>query len=523
MRLIVLNYSKPKKIVANKQYNTIYHPILTGNITPNDWYEKFTNSRGKPDLSLISVLSEIVYWYRPKKIKDNQTGNITYVNKFLGDTWQTSYEHFEKKFGFNREKLRRIFVKLEQMGICAREFRNVKLRGQTYNNRLFIHLSSQFLSSYNDKKKFSELKTHKNHVKPDSSAPKREEGSPHFVGDHLIDNKNKNNIFKNRSKTCKSNFYKNSFKKDESVKKINSSNCNEAKEKIVPETVKKVMTKAKELKDFYPLNKDDCHKLQSLSGRKFSLNSMNEILLDMSKRLTDRYFKSKKAFLNYMVKVFCHEKRDAVKINNDSFKIRNNLTLEEIEDREREKYLSKMEESKEISSEWQLKKKLASRLEAATAYKLLKTFEAIDINNGICNLHLSKYLELTDIEQKIILQEVQATYKRLDFVDERLGHIESLKIIMPAKTTITSIDQNEIKKSSLPIGIWGRVRQNLVENYGEGIDRNWFSKITANVDEEGKEIKLKAPTNFVKDWIETHYFHAIERLVNNEQFKVYFC
>ena len=165
----MLNYSKLKKTVANKQYNTIYHPILTGNITPNDWYEKFTNSRGKPDLSLISVLSEIVYWYRPKKIKDNQTGNITYVNKFLGDTWQTSYEHFEKKFGFNREKLRRIFVKLEQMGICAREFRNVKLRGQTYNNRLFIHLSSQFLSSYNDKKKFSELKTHKNYVKPDSS------------------------------------------------------------------------------------------------------------------------------------------------------------------------------------------------------------------------------------------------------------------------------------------------------------------------------------------------------------------
>jgi len=521
MRLIVLNYSKPKKIVANKQYNTIYHPILTGNITPNDWYEKFTNSQGKPDLSLISVLSEIVYWYRPKKIKDNQTRNITYVNKFLGDTWQTSYEHFEKKFGFNREKLRRIFVKLEQMGICAREFRNVKLRGQTYNNRLFIHLSSEFLDSCTNNKKAARVENHENHVKVDFSAPKREGGSPYFGGEHLIDKENKNNIFKNRS--VGSNFCKDSFEKEESVKKINSSNCNEAKEKIIPETVKKVMTKAKELKDFYPLNKDDCRKLQSLSGRKFSLNSMNEILLDMSKRLTDRYFKSKKVFLNYMVKVFCHEKRDAIKINNDSFKIRNNLTLEEIEDRERENYLSRMEESKEISSEWQLKKKLASRLEAATAYKILKTFEAIDINNGICNLHLSKYLELTDIEQKIILQEVQATYKRLDFVDERLGHIESLKIIMPAKTTITSIDQNEIKKSSLPIGIWGRVRQNLVETYGEGIDRNWFSKITANVDEEGKEIKLKAPTNFVKDWIETNYFSVIERLFNNEQFKVSFC
>ena len=481
------------------------HPILTGNITPHDWYEKFTNNRGRPDLSLISILSEIVYWYRPKKVKDNQTGNITYVNKFLGDAWQTSYEHFEKKFGFNREKLRRIFVKLEQMGICTREFRNVKLRGQTYNNRLFIHLSSQFLSSCIDNKKFTEPQTHENRIEPDFSAPKKEGGSPHFRGDHLIDKENKNNIFKNRS--TESNFYQNSFEKKEPIKKVIRFNRN----------------KIKELKDFYPLNKDDCNRLQSLSGRDFNLNAMNEILLDMSKRLTDRYFKSKKAFLSYMGKVFCHEKRDAVKINNDSFKIRNNLTLEEIEEKEREKYLSKIEESKEISSEWQLKKKLASRLEVETAYKLLKAFEIIDINNGICNLHLSKYLELTNMEEKVILQEVQAIYKRFDFVDERLGHIERLKIIMPAKASTTSIDQNKIKKSLLPAGTWGRVRQSLAEFYGEAIDRNWFSKLTATIDEERREIKLKASTDFVKDWIETNYLQAIERIVNKEQFKVRFC
>ena len=493
------------RCVANKQYKIIHYPILTGNITPHDWYEKFTNSRGRPDLSLISVLSEIVYWYRPKRIKDNQTGNVNYINKFIGDAWQTSYEHFEKKFGFNREKLRRIFVKLEQMGICYREFRNVKLRGQTYNNRLFIHLSSQFLSSYTNNKKFAELKTHENHVKPDFSALKREEVSPHFRGDHLIDNENKNNLLQNRS--TESNFYKNSFEKEESIKKVIRFNRNEIKE----------------LKDFYPLNKDDCYKLQSLSGREFSLNSMNEILLDMSKRLTDRYFKSRKAFLSYMGKVFCHEKRDAIKINNDNFKIRNNQTLEEIEDKEREKYLSNIEESKEISSEWQLKKKLASRLEAEKAYKLLKSFEGIDVNNGICSLYLSKHLELKDIEQKIILQEVQATYQQLNFTGERLGHIESLKIIMPAKMIATSIDQNKIKKSSLPSGTWGRVRQSLIESYGEATDRNWFSKLTAIVDEEKKEIKLKSPNVFVKDWIKTNYFDTIEKIVNNEQFKVSFC
>ena len=126
------------------------------------------------------------------------------------------------------------------------------------------------------------------------------------------------------------------------------------------------------------------------------------------------------------------------------------------------------------------------------------------------------------MEEKVILQEVQAIYKRFDFVDERLGHIERLKIIMPAKASTTSIDQNKIKKSLLPAGTWGRVRQSLAEVYGEAIDRNWFSKLIANVDEERKEIKLKAPTSFVKDWIETNYLDVIKRLVNNEQFKVSF-
>jgi len=492
-----------KKSLDNSNYTKL-SPKIIGNITPNDWYEKFTNSRGKPDLSLISVLSEIIYWYRPKRMKDNQTGNITYVNKFLGDAWQTSYEHFEKKFGFNREKLRRIFVKLEQIGICYREFRNVKLRGQTYNNRLFIHLSSQFLISCTENKKFTEPQTQKNHVNTDFSMPKRGGGSPHFGGDYLIDKENKNNIFKNRSR--ESNFYKNTFEKEEPIKKVIWFDGNEAKK----------------LKDFYPLSKDDCYKLQSLSGREFSLNSMNEILLDMSKRLTDRYFKSKKAFLNYMGKVFCHEKRDAVKINNDNFKIRNNLDSKEIEAEEREKYLSKIEESKEISYEWQLKKKLASKLQTEIAYKLLKSFKTIDVNNGTCNLYLSKHLELTDTEEKIILKEVQATYQQLNCADEELGRIERLKIVMPVMMATMSIDQNKIEKSTLPKGMWGRVREKLIEIYGEATDRNWFSKLTANVDEVRKEIKLKAATDFTKDWIETNYLQAIERIGNNEQFKIYF-
>src|SRR5690606_3517977 len=48
--------------------------------------------------------------------------------------------------------------------------------------------------------------------------------------------------------------------------------------------IRKNFPKAKKLKDFYPLTEEDCRTLQSLSKREFLLNSMNEILLDMSKR-----------------------------------------------------------------------------------------------------------------------------------------------------------------------------------------------------------------------------------------------
>ena len=83
------------------------------------------------------------------------------------------------------------------------------------------------------------------------------------------------------------------------------------------------------LKHHYPLTKEDGDKLQSLSGRKFSLNAMNEILLDMSKRL-DNQFCSKAQFLAYFGKCLRFEIRDAVKTCNDNFRIKTNIPKEEV-------------------------------------------------------------------------------------------------------------------------------------------------------------------------------------------------
>ena len=85
----------------------------------------------------------------------------------------------------------------------------------------------------------------------------------------------------------------------------------------------------KNLKYHYPLTKEDGSKLQSLSGREFSLNAMNEILLDMSKRLDNR-FCSKAQFMAYFGKCLRFEMRDTVKTGNDNFRIKANILKEEV-------------------------------------------------------------------------------------------------------------------------------------------------------------------------------------------------
>ena len=92
----------------------------------------------------------------------------------------------------------------------------------------------------------------------------------------------------------------------------------------------------------YPLNNGDCAKLQSKSGRMFCLTAMNEILLDMSKRV-DRTFCSKAKFISYFGKCLGGEKRDAVKTDNVNFKIKANITEEDRNYTKIESFLSRAE------------------------------------------------------------------------------------------------------------------------------------------------------------------------------------
>lgn len=102
-----------------------------GNIIPQSWFEHLKYPSGKPYLTAIVILSEIVYWFRPREIRDERTGRpICYEKKFKGDALQRSYESFANQFGFTKREATDAIKYLVSEGILRSELRTV-----TFDNK----------------------------------------------------------------------------------------------------------------------------------------------------------------------------------------------------------------------------------------------------------------------------------------------------------------------------------------------------------------------------------------------------
>jgi len=271
------------------------------------------------------------------------------------------------------------------------------------------------------------------------------------------------------------------------------------------------------LASFYPLSQPEAAKLQALCGRGFSGNAINEILLSMSKRLTDRFFKSKKAFMNYMAKALAYEKRDAVKISNRAFRIRANMSNDEIIKQQKEAFLTKIEGNTDTTLAAQLSRKLASILSPDLAYDFLLAakFPAHAEENSF-GISLQKSIDLSEMQYRLILEQVQSVYG--SFISSLEFIVQNQKILTSGLSPAAFSVGN--KESEMLSGVWGRIRTGLIKTCGEGIDHNWFSKLKVNVDEERGEIKLYAPTLFIRDWIQQNYQHLLEKFCNKENYRL---
>ena len=269
----------------------------------------------------------------------------------------------------------------------------------------------------------------------------------------------------------------------------------------------------------YPLTKEDTSRLQSLSGRDFNLNAMNEILLDMSKKL-DKRFCSKAQFIAYFGKCLRFEMRDAIKTGNDNFRIKENITpinQKEI-DREKqiEQYLAKIEHQAiaYICSENQLKARLVNVLAPPRSYELFSNIKDFEVVGNTMRIYLRHIVQLSENEKNIVLSQVQSIYSTSEL------DIESVEYVVENFcNSINGRNGLQIKqplvKPILQQDVWGDICQQLIQIYNIHVYNNWFSKIIPIIDKDAKTIELKAPNSFIQEEIIKRYGDTIKRLLMN--------
>ena len=119
---------------------------ISGNIIPQAWYNSIVRENGKPHLTAIVILADIVYWYKPTEIRDEGSGQVVALKKkFKADLLQRSYQQISDEFGISKKEATNAIIFLEKLGVIQRVFRNLVINGITVTNVLFIELKVERL------------------------------------------------------------------------------------------------------------------------------------------------------------------------------------------------------------------------------------------------------------------------------------------------------------------------------------------------------------------------------------------
>lgn len=269
------------------------------------------------------------------------------------------------------------------------------------------------------------------------------------------------------------------------------------------------------------LDTEICNELRSNSGRDFSNNFISQRILSFIKKPNiTASFKTKQGFISYMTSVLQREFHDATKTSGAQFRLRVNLTAEDRQYNAQEKFLNSVEQIAitQVCPENQLKSKIAGRLESSKAYGLLSRLKRFEVVGEVMRIHLTRSIELTENDRDIILSQVQAVYSTVSGGNYEC--IETIEFVIPEGSipVYSSSGQNATQQGlpalELQKGIWGEISQKLIEEFGENTYRNWFSKLTSEVNGKNNTLQLKASSEFIADWVRINYERALQRIVN---------
>lgn len=122
----------------NKQVKEIAKINLRGNIFDHGWFEYLKLANGKPNMVAITILGEVVYWYKPTEVRDEETGDVSYKQKFKADMLQKSYQQLADSFGFTKRQVKDACDYLQEKNLLYIEFRTIMVNGVPHNNVMFI-------------------------------------------------------------------------------------------------------------------------------------------------------------------------------------------------------------------------------------------------------------------------------------------------------------------------------------------------------------------------------------------------
>ena len=112
---------------------------FVGNIIVPEWYRTLRKDTGRSYLLASNILADIVYWYRPTEIRDEETGYVRgWKKKFRGEQLQKSYEQYAEYIGQPKRSVKEAIDYLVSEGIVLREFRDIRYEGGLMHNVMFL-------------------------------------------------------------------------------------------------------------------------------------------------------------------------------------------------------------------------------------------------------------------------------------------------------------------------------------------------------------------------------------------------
>lgn len=134
---------------GNETCDKLMNTDFNGNVIHSLWFKTIVKENGKADLVAINILADIVYWYRPTPVRDEESGKVIgYRKKFRADLLQRNYDSYADQFGLSKRQVTDAFCRLEKLGIIQRVFRTLNVNGMLINNVLHIDLNYDGLIKY---------------------------------------------------------------------------------------------------------------------------------------------------------------------------------------------------------------------------------------------------------------------------------------------------------------------------------------------------------------------------------------